>query len=103
MVEKINENIAEPEFNFDLLADKIKLSRRQLTHKVKTLTGTTVKEFIKTIRLNKGAELLLTTDNNIAEVAFHVGYNIPTNFSRSFSKQFGMSPTEYVSSFNSKK
>ena len=99
-VEIIHQYISEPEFNIDLLAEYIKMNRRQLTHKIKTLTGQTVNEFVKTIRLNKAAELLLTTDYAVSEIAYQLGYNVPANFSRSFTKQFGKSPTEYIASFN---
>lgn len=94
----IEEYISEPEFNIDLLADKMGLNRRQLSQKVKTLMGQTVNEFVKTVRLNKAAELLLTTEDTVSEIAYKLGYTAPANFSRSFSKQFGKTPTEYVAS-----
>ena len=95
----IEEYISEPEFNIDMLADKMGLNRRQLSQKVKTLMGQTVNEFVKTVRLNKAAELLLTTDDTVSEIAYKLGYTAPANFSRSFSKQFGKTPTDYVASF----
>jgi signal transduction histidine kinase/ligand-binding sensor domain-containing protein/DNA-binding response OmpR family regulator len=98
-LETIEEEISNPDFNIDGLSDILKMSRRQLTHKIKTLTGQTVLEFIKTVRLNKGAKLLLSRDYSISEVSYMLGYNVPANFSRSFSKQFGKTPTEYISSF----
>lgn len=96
----IEEYISEPEFNIDLLADKMGLNRRQLSQKIKTLMGQTVNEFVKTVRLNKAAELLLTTDDTVSEIAYKLGYTAPANFSRSFSKQFGKTPTEYVASLD---
>ena len=95
----IEEFISEPEFNIDMLADKMGLNRRQLSQKVKALMGQTVNEFVKTVRLNKAAELLLTTEDTVSEIAYKLGYTAPANFSRSFSKQFGKTPTEYVASF----
>lgn len=98
-METIEEEISNPEFNIDGLSDMLKMSRRQLTHKIKTLTGQTVLDFIKTVRLNKGAKLLLSRDYSISEVSYMLGYNVPANFSRSFSKQFGKTPSEYIDSF----
>lgn len=95
-VEYIEEFISEPEFNIDLLSDKMGMSRRHLSHKIKTLTGSTVNEFVKTVRLNKGVEMMLNTDYTISEIAYMLGYTAPANFSRSFSKHFGKTPTEYV-------
>ena len=97
-VELIEEYISEPEFNIDLLSDKLSMSRRHLSHKIKTLTGQTVNEFVKTVRLNKGVEMMLNTDQTISEIAYQLGYTAPANFSRSFSKQFGKTPTEYIAS-----
>ncbi len=99
-IETIEESISNPEFNIDSLSDILKMSRRQLTHKIKTLTGQTVLEFVKTVRLNKGAKLLLSKDYSISEISYMLGYNVPANFSRSFSKQFGKTPTEYIESID---
>jgi len=54
-----------------------------------------VQDFIRTIKLNKAAEMLLTQDININEVAYAVGLD-STNFSRNFSKQFGLPPKKYI-------
>ena len=94
----IEDEMSNPEFNIDNLSDKLKMSRRHLTHKIKTLTGLTVLEFVTTVRLNKGARLLLTKDYSVSEISYMLGYNIPANFTRSFVKQFGKTPTEYVES-----
>jgi DNA-binding response OmpR family regulator len=98
-METIEEEISNPDFNIDSLSDMLKMSRRQLTHKIKTLTGQTVLDFIKTVRLNKGAKLLLSRDYSISEISYMLGYNVPANFSRSFNKQFGKTPSEYIDSY----
>lgn len=92
----IEDTISNADFNIDALSDILKMSRRQLTHKIKALTGQTVLDFIKTVRLNKGAKLLLSRDYSISEISYMLGYNVPANFSRSFSKQFGKTPSEYI-------
>jgi len=97
-ISMVEDEMCNPEFNIDNLSDKLKLSRRHLTHKIKTLTGNTVLEFVTTVRLNKGARLLLTKDYSISEISYKLGYNIPANFTRSFTRQFGKTPTEYIES-----
>lgn len=57
----------------------------------------TPNELINLSRLQKAAELLAENNYKINEVADMMGYSIPSNFSRDFQKQFGMSPSEYVS------
>ena len=85
-------------FNSTTLAGLLYMSQRQLYRKMNALTGQTVHQFITSIRLNTAKELLLNENLNISEVAYRVGYTEPSNFSRSFSKQFGESPTQYINS-----
>jgi len=99
LVNIIEENLEDPDFNVEKLSEKIKMTRRQLTQKIKTLTGQTVNEFIITIKLTKAAEMLINSNYNISEIAFKLGYTVPANFTRSFTKHFGKSPSEYVSTF----
>jgi len=56
----------------------------------------TPNELINLSRLKKAAELLAEKNYKINEVADMVGYSVPTNFSRDFQKQFGVSPSGYV-------
>lgn len=95
----IDENLSESEFDTDKLASSLKMSRSQLYRKIKALTNQTVHDFVMTYRLNKAAELLLQGDLSISEVAYQVGFSLPTNFTRSFVKQFGETPSKYVDSF----
>jgi signal transduction histidine kinase/DNA-binding response OmpR family regulator len=100
-VEIIEKNIDNITFDIELFAAILNMSRAQLYRKIKALTNQTVHDFITTIRLNKAASLLIKGELSISEVAYKVGYTQPNNFSRSFSKQFGQSPTEYIN--NSRK
>lgn len=95
----VEQNMDDVLFDTDVLADKLKVSRRQLYRKLKALTGQTVHDFITGIRMKKAAELLLTGDYNISEVAYKVGYSEPANFSRSFTRWSGKSPKKYISGY----
>ena len=68
------------------------LSNMQVNRKLKALTGETPSRFIRSIRLEKAMELLQSTDLNVSEVAYEVGFKDPNYFSRSFSEKFGHSP-----------
>ena len=76
----------------DQLGKSVHLSPSQLYRKLKALTGETPNQLIRKIRLHKGLELLKTTDLNIAEIAYSVGFSDPNYFSRMFHKEFGKSP-----------
>ena len=73
----------------------VNLGNMQLNRKLKALTNNTPSGFIRLIRLQKAQELLGTTDLNISEVAYEVGFSDPGYFARIFSKTFGVSPSEF--------
>lgn len=89
------QNISNPALDVDFLVESLSMSRTPLYKKLKDLTGQTVREFILGIRLNRALELLLSTDETISEIAYQLGFSSPGNFTRSFQKQFGMSPKVY--------
>ena len=101
VIEIVEKNLDNINFDIELFAENLNMSRAQLYRKIKALTNQTVHDFITTIRLNKAALLLIKGELSISEVAYEVGYTQPNNFSRSFSKQFGQTPSEYIS--NSRK
>jgi AraC-like DNA-binding protein len=83
----------DPEFSVNIFAEVLSMSRPVLYKKIHAVSGLSVNDFIKNIRLNKAAELLKNNDsNNISEVAYMVGFTDPKYFSREFKKKFGKSP-----------
>jgi len=54
----------------------------------------TPQEVIRSMRLNRSRDLLENSKLPVSEVAFQVGYLEPTNFSRSFKKQFVISTSQ---------
>jgi len=61
-------------------------------------TGTTLKQFIATTKLERAKELLVETRMNISEVADYMGYSDLYAFSKSFKQTFAMSPSQYLAS-----
>src|SRR6185312_17473559 len=72
----IHENISESELSVELLSSKVFLSRSQLYRKIKTLTGVSVNEFIRNVRLEKAKQWLEQGNNevNINEISYKVGF-----------------------------
>ncbi|RYE18244.1 MAG: response regulator, partial [Sphingobacteriales bacterium] len=99
-LEKLNDivlaHMANPEFEIDQLADMLHMSRRNMFRKIKGISGMAPLELINIIRLKKAAEMLLHNDVRVYEVADMVGFNSRGVFTRKFTRQFGMSPTEYA-------
>ena len=96
IIEKINLNIEETEFNSDELAMALGISQRQLYRKLKGITGNTVHEFITKVKMNQAEELIKNSNLSISQIAYKLGFSEPSNFSRTFSKHFGCSPSQYL-------
>jgi signal transduction histidine kinase/ligand-binding sensor domain-containing protein/CheY-like chemotaxis protein len=91
----IEENLTNPGFSVDLLAEKLCISRSGLFAKMKTLSGMTPNELIQVIRLKKAAKLLSEGELRINEICFITGFNSPSYFSKCFRNQFGVLPKEF--------
>ena len=89
----INENISESELSVEVLASEVFLSRSQLYRKIKTLTGVSVNEFIRNVRLEKAKELIEFGNDNINEISYKVGFSSPSYFTKCFKEKFGYLPT----------
>lgn len=88
-------NMSDSELSGDSIAAQHHISRSQFARKLKTLTDKSVTEFIRIQRLSKAKELLSLGDLNVSEVAFDVGFSDPAYFTRVFTKEFGVSPTNW--------
>ncbi len=95
----INENISESELSVEVLASKVFLSRSQLYRKLKTLTGVSVNEFIRNVRLEKAKQLIELGNNNINEISYKVGFNSPSYFTKCYKAKYGHLPT-HISEVN---
>ena len=93
----INDHIADMELDVDQLSRMMNISRPTLYRKINALSNLTPNELINLSRLKKAAELLAEGNYKINEVANMVGYSLQTNFSRDFHKQFGVTPSAYIS------
>jgi len=89
-------NISNEDFTIDLLAEELFISRSGLFAKIKTLADITPNELIQLIRLKKAAEYLNQKEYRINEIAYMVGFNNPSYFSKCFQKQFGVRPMDFV-------
>lgn len=94
IIKIIHEEISNHSFGSSVqLAHKMHLSESQIYRKLKAITGKSTSVFIRSVRLQKAKEMLLTTDKSISEIAYEVGFNDPSWFSRAFKEEFGFSPS----------
>lgn len=89
-------NIENTELDVEQLAKMMNMSRPTFYRKIKAVSDLTPNDLINVTRLKKAAELLLTGNYKIYEVTDMVGFHSQTNFARSFLKQFGVTPSDYM-------
>ena len=92
----VAENLDSEEFNLNELIKSMGMSRTVFFRKLKTVSGQTPSEFIQTIRIKKGAELLRNhPEMNIGEISDAIGFNTPKYFAKCFKDHYGKSPFEW--------
>jgi len=87
---------ADPEFDVETLGREIGMSRTNLYRKLKAIINQHPTEFIQTYRLKKAVMLLKCHSGNISDVAYSLGFNSLTYFTRIFKKHYGITPSEYL-------
>ncbi len=87
------EHMEDPSFHVAAFCRAMAMSQPQLHRKLTALTNQNTSRFIRAIRLAKAKELLAKGDMNVTEVAFAVGFDDPKYFSRVFTKEFGVPPS----------
>ena len=89
-------NLDNDALTIESLCIELGLSRANLFRKIKGLTGLTVSNFIKDIRLEKAKLYLDANPRSVGEVAYAIGFKSHAHFTRSFKEKFGVSPSAYV-------
>ncbi len=90
----IKSHIPDADYSVEDLGSEMGLSRVQLYRKVKALTGYTVVDLLRKARLERAKRLLETTDKNVSEIAFEVGFTTPSYFAKRFKVEYGIKPGE---------
>jgi len=93
--EKILERLSDEQLSVESLAEDIGISRVHLYRKVSGLSGLSVNELIRKLRLRRAAQLLGQHWGPVSQVAYEVGYSNLSYFSKVFKEEFGMLPSEY--------
>lgn len=91
----IEAHLDDPEFNVTVLAQKAAMSVPVLYKKLKAVANMSVNDFIKSIKLQKAAEMLQQNTMAVYEVCFAVGFTDRKHFSNEFKKKYGLAPKQY--------
>jgi AraC-like DNA-binding protein len=89
------DHLDDEKFGVTELATEIGLSKSQTFRKVKSITGRSVNQLIKEVRLQEAAALILNSNLNASEISYKVGFSSPSYFNKCFRKYYGVTPGEY--------
>lgn len=95
-VDYIVNNLQDSQLSVDSIAALYNLSRMQVYRKIKALTGKSVVEFIKMVRMKQAISLMDANKLTLAEIAYEVGFNSASYFTRCFKEEYGKTPSEYL-------
>jgi len=101
LLKAIEDHMSDSDFSVEMLCELVGMSRTNIHKKLKSLLNQSATEFINSVRLKRAAQLLKQNAGNISEIAYDVGFNNLSYFSRAFKKHFSITPKEMFE--NSKK
>lgn len=91
----VEKEISNPDLNMNQMCRALGMSRSQVFRKTKALTGKSASNFIRSVRLQKGKELLTNTDLTVSEIAYDVGFTSLNYFSAAFFEEYGIRPSTF--------
>ncbi|MBD0298210.1 MAG: response regulator, partial [Flavisolibacter sp.] len=96
VIQTVEDKMADTDFNIESLAETMHMNQNTFYKKFKSLTGLTLVEFVRDMRLQRAKQFLDAGGNNISEVAYMVGFSNPKYFSTCFKEKYRISPSDYV-------
>lgn len=90
----IEQNMGNENFDVEQLAGALNMSYTQLHRKLKAVTNQTANQFIRSMRLHRAMDIIRQNGQTIAETAYSVGFSSPAYFTKCFTEQFSISPSE---------
>jgi DNA-binding response OmpR family regulator len=92
----IEAHLTNPDMDIDYICMEMGMSRTSLYQKIKSITGQSTGEFIRTIRLKKAVQLMTHEDISLTEVMYSVGIQTQSYFTKAFKKEFGKTPSQFL-------
>ena len=88
----IENNLSDGTLGFEKIEQHFRLNKVQIYRKLKAITGLSLNNLIKEIRIKHAKEMLSNSEYNISEIAYKVGFHDPLYFSKFFKKEVGVAP-----------
>ena len=96
LLQIIESQLMNPDMDVDYICNKIGMSRTKLYQKIKGITGQSIAEFVRTIRLRKAVYIMTHEDVMITDVMYSVGIQTQSYFTKAFKKEFGKTPSQFL-------
>ena len=97
-INKINEvmgrHLGDDDFDINTLCEQVNMSRTQLYRKFRSLTSQSPHDYFLKMKLQQARHLLLNSDLTVAEAAYRAGFKNVSHFSKAFTKEFGINPSD---------
>lgn len=94
--EYILNNITDSKLSIESIARHHNMSHSNVYRKIKSLTGSTIVEFIRVVRLKQALKFMESQKYNLSEVSYMTGFTSPSYFTKKFKEQYGKPPSEYL-------
>ena len=101
LMEAIDKNIEDVDFDVEKLSQILGVSKSTLYNSVKSLTSKSIGGLIRSVRLKKAAQLLSSSNLNVIQVMEKVGIQSQSHFTKSFRKEFGVTPSQFIKDLSS--
>lgn len=96
VIKIIETNFENQDFTPESLAESVNMSVSQLNRKLNALIEQPAGHLMRSLRLQRAADLLKKNAGTVSEICYQLDFNDPAYFSRAFKKQFGCSPSEFA-------
>ena len=98
IIKIIDKHLDDSDFGLTQLLEEMNISKTTLYRQLKTETDMSPSDLIRSVRMKRACEMLLSHKMNVSEVAYATGFSTPKYFTRCFKDIFGQTPTEYIQS-----
>jgi two-component system, sensor histidine kinase ChiS len=96
VLSSIERNMEDHAYSIEMIASEMNMSISQLNRKLHALVGQPAGHILRSMRLQRAADMLKKKTETVAGICYAVGFNDHAYFSRAFKKQFGCTPSEYM-------
>ncbi|MDB5119915.1 MAG: response regulator [Sphingobacteriales bacterium] len=98
----VDKQLVNPEMDIDFLCSEIGMSRTKLYQKIKGITGQSIGDFVRTIRLKTAVHIMSHEDVPLSEVMSRIGIQTQSYFTKAFKKEFGKTPSVFLQEMKKK-